>query len=315
MMKIGNRLFVVVILFLIVQRISAEETPTDFGARFFDYIYANFQLLPEFHFDADIHTFFLQKNNFFREHYYITNTTDLEFVFISYKWLYSVWEFQFQNGMGKTPGNVVFDPMDIDYGIVPTFEARLPSVNILAGMDHHCFHEIDRRNQPTIYYNKPYIGVGSKNMRLYDYWENLADNKNPGFKDRFSWFARTGYFLREFFDVADPCKINGINPYVWDISGDFRYNFYQRRSWIVSIRSRSTLGYFNSTIDNSTGKGVYWRQDASIESYFRRGGRGGLFFIEYTLDDLPSYPDLTRTIRMPRLSNDRLLKAGVRFFM
>ena len=128
----------------------------------FDYIYRDFDFLPQYHLTTDIFMFFNHKDSVFRQRYYLESNTDLELELLSFRDIvYSVWCFEFQTGMGKTPGNVVFDPMDINFGIVPAFEFRLPLFNMQAGLNHHCYHEIDRKDFPTVYLNKLFVAAGS----------------------------------------------------------------------------------------------------------------------------------------------------------
>lgn len=305
----------IILLFCFSQKSQALSSPNDSGGRFWNYIYNNVKLLPEFHFDADLTTYFFHKNDFFRQHYFFSNTTNLEFVFISYKWISSVWHFQFHNGMGQTPGNNVFDPMDIDYCLDPIIEFRTPMCLVLTGIDHHCFHEIDRRDQPTVYFNQGFFEVKSKNSDFFDYWKGLAQNNSPHLNDRISWNSRIGFYPRSFFGLVAPNKINGINPYLWDIRGEGRFEFYKRYSWFFVAKVNSLFGYYKGPTDNPVGNGMYWRQDFSLEDYFSKGIKGGMMFVTFTLDDLPSYRNITGTELLPRFSQDRLLKVGIRFFL
>lgn len=260
--------------------------------------------------EADIFMFALHKNPFFKERYCLESNTNLDFVFISFKeMVLSVWCFEFQTGMGQTPGDVVFDPMDINYGIVPAFEFRLSPINLQIGLNHHCFHEIDRNEFKTVYWNKFFISTGSKNGRLFDYWFALTKKEGWTPANRVSWHFSWGYYRRNFFGAISETTINGENKYVHDADIDMRYAFYRRRSWIVNVHGKATIGYWKSQAGEPKDDGAYWRYDLSLENNFRKGKRGGLFFITYTLDDLPKYQGL------PRFSKDRLLQIGVRFFI
>ncbi len=290
-------------------------SPTQRGNAFtfdslFAYIYNTFEFLPEYHIDADIFTFMLHKNDFFEERYFLESNSNLEFSFISFKkFVYSVWRFEFQTGMGRTPGDVVFDPVDINYGLVPIFEFRFPSLIFQCGLNHHCFHEIDRHEFETIYWNKPFIVFGSKNMRLIDHRTQLLQEGSWTLENKISWSFTWGYYLRKFFGIVGEHTVNGVNKYVHDAVIDVRYAFYQRRSWIVNAHGKTTIGYYKNLKGRPPENGAYWRHDVSLESNFRQGKRGGMLFITYTLDDLPKYQGY------PRFSKDKLLQLGVRFFI
>ncbi len=277
---------------------------------FWEFIYKNFDVLPEYHIEADIFMFFLHKNGYFKQRYYLENNTNLNFVFLSFRDLiYSVYYFEFQTGMGQTPGNVVFDPMDINFGIVPVVEVRIPSLNFQVGLNHHCFHEIDRKDYPTIYWNKLFLGVGSKNMVLQNFWFNLTQKEGWTYKNRISWYFTWGYFLRKFFGIVNESTINGQNYNVHDFTLDARYAFYTRRSWIFVARSKTLLGWWKDIPEETKKRGAYFRQDLSFEANFKRGRRGAMIFLTYTLDKYPLYHGV------PRFSKDQLLQLGFRFFI
>ncbi|MBN1980719.1 MAG: hypothetical protein JW795_04260 [Chitinivibrionales bacterium] len=270
----------------------------------------NFEFLPYYHFDFDLNTFFFHKNEIFKTRYFLENNTNLEFSFISFRdVLYSVWNVQFQNGMGQTPGNIVFDPMDINFGIIPSIEVRLKLVNCVIGLDHHCFHEIDKKEFMTVYYNRPYVMVSSKNMRRFEFWNNLVEKKSWSYSDRLSWAGSFGLYARSFFGLVRPRKINGNNPILWDLQTQLRYAFYNRRSWIFDAISTTTIGYYSDSLSPTVSEGMLWQQISGIEVNFKRGKKGAMFYLQYTLDALPLYQGL------PRFSKDQLLQFGIRFFL
>jgi len=276
----------------------------------FDYIYRDFDFLPQYHLTTDIFMFFNHKDSVFRQRYYLETNTNLELELLAFRDIvYSVWCFEFQTGMGQTPGNVVFDPMDINFGIVPAFEVRLQPLNIQAGLNHHCYHEIDRKDFPTVYLNKLFVAAGSKNMRLSDYFALLNQKDGWTVRNRISWYAAWSYYMRKFFGLVSETSINGINKNLLDVTIDARYAFYQRRSWILNLHAITAIGYWKSLQSEPQDDGAYWRLDLGLESNFRRGGKGGMIFLNVTLDDLPKYQGY------PRFSKDRLLQLGVRFFI
>lgn len=272
-------------------------------------IYENFSFLPEYFLEADLMMFFNHKNGYFKEKYYLESNTRMEFVLVSFRDIvHSVWFFEFQTGMGQTPGNIVFDPMDINFGIVPVLEYRLPMLNIQCGLNHHCFHEIDKKDYPTIYWNKLFVGAGSSNMRLKNYWQNLATEDGWTYQNRFSWFCQWGYYLRKFFGIIRESTINGENVKLHDFAIDARYAFYRRRSWIVNVRGETQIGYWKSLPSQPADNGVYWRQNLAVENNFRLGKRGAMIFLTYTIDSFPLHHGL------PRLSKDQLIQIGLRFY-
>lgn len=298
------RIQIKIISILLLSLGQLQAQPAIIDTFFEKYIYKNFDLFPSYHMDADLQTFFLHSSKFQKERFFLEANTNIEFTLISYKDIInSVWKFEFQTGMGQTPGNVVFDPMDINYGIVPSIEYKSPIALFHIGLEHHCFHEIDRADLDGIYWNKFYIAAGSLNYRYFDQWSNLVIEKNWTQKDRLSWYFRYGYFAKEFFGWVDPHVINGNNSYEHEGWLNVRYAIYRRNSWIINTIGLTKIGLYNSSKQN-----VYWRQDWGFESEFRKGKKGIMLFATYTLDDLP----LNQGV--PRFSKDRLLQLGIRFF-
>ena len=247
--------FVVCLCIGVLPANNCEASPSE---SFWEVIYRNFDFLPEYHIEADIEMFFLHKNSYFKTRYYLENNTHINFVFLSFRELvYSVWYFELQTGMGQTPGNVVFDPMDINFGIIPTIEVRTPVMRFQTGLNHHCFHEIDRKDFPTIYWNKLFLAVGSDNMNLYDFWHTLIQEDSWNYKNRFSWYVNWGYYLKKFFGLVRETTINGENWYVHDVTLDARFAFYRRKSWIFSTRGNTMLGYWKNQPGERDTHGIY----------------------------------------------------------
>jgi hypothetical protein len=283
----------------------------------FEPVLRSFQLLPDYYLRFDISTFAFHQDAFFERQYLAEPHPQLEFCFASYKDLIaSVWQVDFQFGLGKVPGDNVFTVLNVAFGIDPAIELRLKELNILGGMAHRCFHGIDRTEYPIAYYNKLFLIANSKNFRLNTYWHELTTDSSFSLKDRIAWNVSSGYFLRNFPGVS-PGKLNGNNPLLWEISDCFRYAFYHRKSWFFTLRTESTAGVFSKsegyhvTNDGS----MYWKLSFGTEAYFTRGKRGGCFYVIYNLDDLPaSQNEPSFSLGHPRFSRNRLAQIGLIFF-
>jgi hypothetical protein len=184
-------------------------------------------------------------------------------------------------------------------------KAQFLEVPISTGLTHRCFHEVDRKNYPVVYWNKFFIGLSSKNTRASVYWVALASDDGWKMKNRISWDAHWGLYLREFFGLVSPTKLNGYNPYTQVYELNSRFAFYKRRSWVVAFHGKSSFGPYEKLIGATDSGGFYWRQDFGLESYFRRGNRGAAFYINFILDDLP------RIQGIQRFSKDRLCEIGI----
>ena len=309
-----SKKFFLTLLFTLCIQINAKNTilaatDTSLAEKLILSMYNTFKFLPEYHITADISKFFLQKNDFLKNRAFIDNNTFLDLELVRYKNISSVWQFNLHTGMGQTPGNVVFDPMDMNFAIIPTIEWRPHRMTIAAGLDHHCFHEIDRKDFKTVYWNKVILNIGSANSRPSQYWTNLINDTNWTVQNRLSWNFGHSYYMRDFFGIVAKTTVNGENKNITDLSTGICWAFFKRRGWIVNARSSDIVGYFEDTPEQGTNKGTYWRTENSVEFNFRKGHNGGMLFLTYTLDKMPEFQGVER------FSHDQLLQVGVRFFM
>jgi hypothetical protein len=290
---------------------GAHQRTESQSPRAFSRLLSDFEFLPYYYLRIDLSTFFLHKNTWFKERYFLENNTQFEFTLLSFRQrIYSVWGIDLGVGMGRTPEDVLFDPVDISFGIVPTIEYRARKGHVVqAGVEHRCFHEIDRQELPTVYWNKGFVAGGSPNHRLGEFRRVLNDTGSASwtFRNRFAWYARWGFFAKHFGDLVSPSKINGNNDGVQEGFTEVRYAFYRRRSWILNVREYLLLGSYDT---GDGGYDLYWRQVLGVEAHFRRGQKGGMVFLNYGLDDLPKYGRSAE-----RFSRDQLLVLGVAFYL
>jgi hypothetical protein len=277
-----------------------------------------FDFFPDYYTRFDLSTFALHRDAFFKRQYLAEPHPDLEFCLISYKDLIaSVWDVDFQFGLGEVPGNNVFTVLNVAFGINPMLELRLRDIRINGGISHHCFHEIDRSDFPIVYDNKLFCITSSKNSRLNDFFHTLTADKSFSFKNRFAWNAEAGYYLRDFFGLASPGKLNGNNPLLWEASTVCRWAFHRRLSWIFTLRGESTVGTFSKMggYHVSNYGNWYWKQAMGGEAFFVRGARGICFYLLYNLDDLPVEPGAPSfTLGNSRFSKNGLAQIGITFF-
>ena len=117
-------------------------------------------------------------------------------------------------GMGRQEGAILLDPRDVDMAFGPTFEYHADGRNIKAGLDHHCFHQIDVPEWNTLYWNKLFLSYGSSNFRQGDYWKQLGRPGNSGWRERLSWQAGYGYFMHSLGGVLDTNALSWGHSYV-----------------------------------------------------------------------------------------------------
>ena len=272
-----------------------------------DRLASPFVFLPEYHMESEVNAFLLHKNDFFRERYLFEASMSAEIGFFSIvKTVYSFWTFNLFTGAGQKPGNTAFTVLDIDYGIDPTVEVRLSPLYIQTGVEHRCFHEVDRSELGLIHWNRLFIGASSPNFRAADYWKTLVVDKKWGWQDRLSWFGRAGMYPYSFFGLLGDQFLSRDNWKRFEGNVDLRYALWSRRTWMVNARAKFMGGIWEEPDQAAR---YYWRTDLILESNFIRGKQGALFYLDYILDDLPLYNGL------PRFSKDQLLQVGFRFFI
>jgi hypothetical protein len=277
-----------------------------------------FDLLPDYYTRFDLSTFALHRNAFFKRQYLAEPHPELEFRFLSYKNLISsVWSADFQFGLGEVPGNNIFTVLNVAFGINPMIELRLRDLRVTGGLSHHCYHEIDRSDFPIVYNNKLFCFAASNNSRINDFFHTLSEDKTFSYKNRIAWEADAGYYLRDFFGLSSPDKLNGNNPLLWEAALTCRYAIKRSLSWIFTLRGESTAGTFSAAggYHVANASNWYWKQAAGCEAFFVRGSRGVCLYLLYRLDDLPVEPSAPSfTLGNSRFSKNGLAQIGITFF-
>ncbi|HUI94050.1 MAG TPA: hypothetical protein VLX68_17560 [Chitinivibrionales bacterium] len=278
----------------------------------------SFTLLPEYYMQFDMSAFALQRDAFFRRQYLAEPHPDLDFYLFSFKsFIAMAWDVDFLFGLGEVPGDNVFTNLNVSLGYGPDLELRLRNAWVTAGLEHRCFHDIDRKDFPIVWWDRLHAEASSPNARLNTYWRTLVADREFSYRNRVAWQAGAGYYLKELFGWVDPYKIDGNDPFIWDASAKCRYAFYKRRSWIFSMRGETTVGNF-SRLDGShvaNGTNWFWREAVGVEAFFIRGARGGCVYALYDLDDMPVQPsDPPFTLGDSRFSRNGLLQIGITVF-
>lgn len=270
----------------------------------------HFSFLPEYYLQTDLSGFTLQKNIDFKQQRLAEWNTSTSFVFLSVfnNRLQSVWDVDFWVGMGNIPGDIVFTILSASFGVDPSFKINLAPFDIVTGLDHRCFHRVDRNDFGIVYWNRAFLETRSHNWRVNEYWEPLGIGQKWEAKDRASYRIGTGYYVKEFFGLVDPMKIDGNNHRIGEAYIDGRYAFHKRRSWVFVGTGATRAGIFSLSGNGTGDLEPYWQMEFGLEGYFCRGKRGAMFYAKYIVDRLP------KITGMPDLSKDRLLQFGIRFF-
>lgn len=272
---------------------------------------ALFKALPEVNVSADLSFFFLQNNNaYYKRHYFIESDIYLEPMWVSFKnRLYFSTAFSVIPGLGDDPEeSIVFDPVDINFAIIPILEYRHSRLMFQAGIEHRCFHEIDRKEFRTVYWNKLFFNSGSDNFHEKRFYRRVIEEKEWSFLRRFSWHAQWGVFLRGIFGLVNPSYVNYENNNVHEGQFQARYAFFRWKRVVLAVSSQSSIGLWKGDNGEGEEKKIYVRQMFSADNCFTRGDFGVVLFVNYILDDVPLYSG------KPRFSKNGLLDIGVRVF-
>jgi hypothetical protein len=286
----------------------------------FEPVFRDFTFLPDYYLKFDVSTFAFHHDAFFKRQYLAEIDPSLGFRLISFRDLISsVWDVNFQFGLGEVPNNNVFTVLNVSFSIDPKIELKLRALLLSGGLTHNCYHEVDRRDFPLVYNNRLHVEAFSFNERQHDYFHAITLDSILTYAERFAWQAGVGYYLKEFFGLASPDKLNGNSPYIADLSTDVRYTFARRRSWFFTARSETTLGIMDSCTGDDfhilSGVPFFWKQALGVEAYFSRGKQGANFYVIYLMDILPGLPNSPEfTLGHSRFSKDGLFQIGIRFF-
>jgi hypothetical protein len=277
-----------------INTLSAEAFP---GLDLLERVLDKFDFMPEYHMVGDVMAFANHKDVEYRRRYFIETNSDLEFVFFSYRdVIYSDWFLYMKTGMGRQDGAVIFDPRDVRYGITPSLEIRLNKANIRAGLEHFCFHDIDRNDGVTEYWNKEFLEIFSKNFRLGEYRRRLIGEGSWAGRNRFSSSTRLGLYIKRAFGLLPEAVLGGGHNYRWELTQENRWAFFKSHDWLVNVKSMANA---NVRRDGH----VLQTYVLGLEGHFRRGTGGSMLFMNYNiLDQLEVRP------------KDKLLELGVRFY-
>jgi hypothetical protein len=286
----------VVVLFIAgVSGVGAQEK----AAVHFPY---RFAIAPEFHFNQDLHTFYLQKDSTFRNRYFLEWTTGAELAFFSVNDRFFLFiEMAATVGLGKWEDKpILFDPRDVDIGLGPMFEYRFSHVNVGLGLDHHCFHQIDVPEWETMYWNKFNLSASSPNFRKNEFRQSLKQELPLTLKGRFAWNANLFYSMHEFFGM-DTSVISWNQPYAVDLTGEVRFAAYSYKGFVAVLNGKTGAYY---TRKNATSWSPLWNQQLGVELMATRGLFGLSLFVNWVVvDQLPV-----------RQNKDRLLMVGINGF-
>jgi hypothetical protein len=274
-----------------------------------------FEFLPGFHLSADVLYFAAHRGPQQRERFFIETDSDMDLTLLGYRRrLYSVWSLYVRTGMGRQEGAVMFDPRDVRYGVVPWLELRLDRVHLRAGLEHFCFHDIDRDDRVTEYWNKEVAEAASPNFRLSEFRRRLVSESLPatgdtvgpggvsakagrwGRGDRAAWLLGMGHYMDKAFGLLPEPVLGGGQNYNWEGWAEGRWAIFRSRDWVVAARGRANLNISDAYRPMQT-------YVVGLEGHFRRGAGGSMLFLYWNAED-------QLTVR----PKDGLVELGLKFY-
>ena len=254
---------------------------------------------PEHHFSEDLLEYFNYLHKDYSQRYFLENKTYLEAAFFSLNnRFFCLGEVIVNVGMGRQSGAILMDPRDIDEGFGPKLEYRLPGYTLQCGLDHHCFHQIDRVEWNTLYWNKIFASFGSTNLRDGEFKEYLRQNPSLTWRQRLTWRLDYGYFVHELFGILDTNALSWGNAYIYEIATDCRWAPYVYRGYAAVASWRNKV-----RIDRA-GRWL-WTEEVQAEAMVIHGAYGLSVYYDWVFLDQS----------IPRENRDRLMEAGIRIFL
>lgn len=259
----------------------------------------NFSFLSDVSFSGDFGVFAFQKNRDFFERYCAENNMNGELYLIKFtRNLSWIFRGEVKGGYGNSKTGLLLDPYDVSFALIPQLEYKLKKFNISSGLDHRCFHFIDRDPpSPIVYWNRVFLSLSSFHKREYLYpfylqqdtiWNNLYN--------RFIWSISTGYYLSEFFGLVDPIKLipQSYLFYLWETELDMKYGVIKWKNITFLLKTNFIIGVKKKK------KGSYWSIENGAEILFDKKTFYPIIFIDYFRDG-----NIFN-------SKDRLLRFGLR---
>lgn len=257
----------------------------------------NVNFWSEARYDGDYRLFAFQKNDAFKEAYSCETNQNIDVAFVSVKKkFYWMFRSEIRGGMGNSKFGMVLHPYDISYGLINTFEYRFERFHLAAGLDHRCFHYIDQRPpEPIVYWNKFIITLNSPHRRVVPVVKKYVGDDSWNSIDRLMWSFGWGYYISEFFGLAEPRKIMSLDRphYLHDFQLGLKYGVWRWRSGAIALTSATLLGY-------KTSDKAYWAQESGVELMIGVNGSDIALYVDYVVDGGRFN------------SKDRLLEYGVR---
>ncbi len=181
-------------------------------------------------------------------------------------------------GMGYQYEDIIFDPRYMHYSLVPglknDFKIRNSKYSLMFQWFHDCFHEVDRKEEPTIIWNIFELRLSPRNYFPDVRRKLFLHNKSNAirFRPKIFWDFAIGIFPR----FHDPVWFQYTHPLNNRIDANLQISLLEYKSLHCEIAYNPTL-YFQNGGETS--------QRQYVELAVKQYGTGGTFslFWGYTV--------------------------------
>ena len=267
MKVLGSLFFIVVVL---VCAVSAQSRPIEGFSSFrsaFDVRYFLFHPDPQ-----------SRERSFFE----INSNTNFSLLSLKQS-LFLTFGIDLQTGMGHQSGPVLSDPRDTRYGLTSALELRDRDAFTLLGLEHVCFHDIDRDDGETQYWNKVFLQWGF----------TPAGSAGSSIMES-RWSLRIGHYMETALGLASSSLVTGGNDFRNEVGADAEWAAASSRAWVLRLRWNSAF------MTGDSGRIYYW-----LVPGFRLASRANPGF--------SIFADYHWAEKLPFRSKDELLEIGMRF--
>lgn len=188
--------------------------------------------------------------------------------------------------------NLPFSPMEVSYGLGLFFEYLWGRCLLRAGWDHTCDHVVFKDHpdpwyevagvETDVFYNRPFVGVGSQTMRPQEQRRVYLGGRTKG--ERVSpliWYAELGYYMRSAFGARNDDVLFNGNDWTWDAKVNLGLVAWRCDRIAVLLSNRAHL------LLDTDGK-TFWRDTAELSVLLGKGEAGLSFYAgSHLVDDHP----------------------------
>jgi len=190
-------------------------------------------------------------------------------------------------GMGYQCEDVIFDPRDMHYSLVPGFRGELGDYALTFQWLHDCFHEVDRKTESTIIWNAFEFRFSPQDFIPENKIEKLhQSDKVLTLFPSLDWEIYFAFYPK----LRSVSWFQYMHPFSTHTGADVKVGLIQYKSVLFEIE-------YNPTLWTRYGGGVYHRQLAQVNlNYIGEYGIFSFFWGYNFYEDQPVRPKPHRAI-------------------